>query len=110
MEDTGVEPRILANFVRLTPGVRKRLVLRDPTIEEITIVDPHTKRPKSLRRLRFTVTEEDGVPTTKYFTTLSEKLAQMLMALWDRRTADTICVYITEFGTSLAKDYEVMPC
>jgi len=106
----GVAPRVLANYVRLTPGVRKKLVLKDPTIEEITIVDPHTKRPKPLRRLRFTVVEEDGVAVTKYFTTLSEKLAQMLMTLWDRRTADTICVNITEFGTSLAKDYEVMPC
>jgi len=105
-----VEPRILSNYVKLVPGVRKRLVLRDPVIEEIAIVDPHTKRPKPLRRLRFTVVEEDGVAVTKYFTTLSEKLAQMLMAIWDRRTADAICVYIAEFGTSLAKDYEVMPC
>jgi len=106
----GVTPRILQNYVRLTPGVKKKLVLKDPVIEEIIITDPHTKRPKPLRRLRFTVTEEDGVPTTKYFTTLSEKLAQFLMAIWDKRTTDTICVNITEFGTSLAKDYEVMPC
>ena len=105
-----VEPRILANYVRLTPGVKKRLRLKDPTIEEITIPDPITRRPKVLRRLRFTVVEEDGVPTTKYFTTLSEKLAQLLMALWDRRTGDAICVEITEFGTGLAKDYEVVPC
>jgi len=105
-----VEPRILSNYVRLTPGVKKKLVLKDPIIEEITIPDPITKRPKPLRRLRFTVIEEDGMPVTKYFTTLSEKLAQMLMALWDRRKGDTICVYITEFGTGLAKDYEVVPC
>ena len=105
-----VEPRILSNYVRLTPGVKKRLRLKDPIIEEITIPDPRTRRPKPLRRLRFTVVEEDGVPTTKYFTTLSEKLAQILMALWDRRTGDTICVEITEFGTGLAKDYEVVPC
>jgi len=56
------------------------------------------------------VLEEDGIPVTKYFTTPSEKLAQMLLAIWDKRTGDRICVYITEFGTELAKDFEVSPC
>ncbi|MCC5989917.1 MAG: hypothetical protein LM558_00205 [Thermosphaera sp.] len=105
-----VEPRVLGNYVRLVPGVRKKLVITDPTIEEVTIPDPKTKKPKLIRRLRWTVLEEDGVAVTKYFTTPSEKLAQMLLALWDKRTADRICVYITEFGIDLAKDYEVTPC
>jgi len=106
----GVEPRILQNYVRLVPGVKKRLVLVDPVIEEVTIKDPITKKPKVIRRLRFTVLEEDRTPVTKYFTTPSEKLAQMLLTIWDKRTADRICVEITEFGTGLAKDYEVSVC
>jgi len=105
-----VEPVILANYVKLIPGARKRLVLTDPIVEEVTIIDPKTKKPKAIRRLRFTVLEEDGVAVTKYFTTPSEKLAQMLMAIWDKRTTDRICVYITEYGTDLAKEYEVSPC
>ncbi len=105
-----VEPRILANYVKLIPGVKKRLKLKDPVVEEITIKDPITKQPKIIRRLRFTVLEEDGMPVTKYFTTPSEKLAQQLMAIWDKRTADTICVEITEFGVGLAKDFEVSIC
>jgi len=105
-----VEPRVLSNYVKLIPGERKKLVLTDPRIEEVTIKDPKTQRPKSLRRLVFTVLEEDGVATTKYFSTVSEKLAQMLMTIWDKRTTDRICVYITEFGKDLAKDYEVSPC
>jgi len=105
-----VEPTILANYVKLIPGARKRLVLTDPVIEEVTIIDPKTKKPKTIRRLRFSVLEEDGMAVTKYFTTPSEKLAQMLMAIWDKRSGDRICVYITEFGTDLAKDYEVNPC
>jgi hypothetical protein len=104
-----IEPAVLRNYVRLTPGVPKRLVLTDPVVEEVTIKDPATQRPKIIRRLRWTVLEEDGVAVTKYFTTPSEKLAQMLMALWDKRTGDRIRVQITEFGTGLAKDYEVMP-
>ena len=105
-----VEPLVLKNYVRLSPGVPKRLVLTDPVVEEVTIRDPKTQRPKTIRRLRWTVLEEDGMAVTKYFTTPSEKLAQMLMAIWDKRTGDRICVIITEFGTDLAKDFEVRPC
>ncbi|MEM4430212.1 MAG: hypothetical protein QXM08_03550 [Thermofilaceae archaeon] len=106
----GVEPRVLANYVRLVPGVRKKLVLTRPVIEEMVIPDRATGGTKTVRRLRFDVLEEDGAPVKKYFTTLSEKLAQMLMAIWDRRTGDTICVYIVERGVGLAKDYEVSTC
>ncbi|MEM3982482.1 MAG: hypothetical protein QXM71_07185 [Thermofilum sp.] len=106
----GVEPRVLANYVRLVPGVRKKLVLTRPTVEEMVIPDRVTGGTKTVRRLRFDVLEEDGVPVRKYFTTLSEKLAQALMAIWDRRTGETICVYITERGVGLAKDYEVSTC
>ena len=92
------------------PGVRKRLVMKDPVVEEVVIRDPVTKQPKTIRRLRWTVLEEDGVAVTKYFTTPSEKLAQILLAIWDRRAGDRICVNITEFGSGLAKDFEVSPC
>jgi len=106
----GVEPRILANYVKLVPGVRKKLVLTRPVIEEMVIPDRATGTTKTVRRLRFDVLEEDGVTTKKYFTTLSEKLAQTLMAIWSRRTGETICVYITEHGVGLAKEYEVSTC
>ena len=105
-----IEPHVLGNYVRLTPGTPKRLVLTDPTIEEITIKDPKTGKPKVIRRLRFTVLEEDGRAVAKYFTTPSEKLAQMLLAIWDKRAGDRICVIITEFGHELAKDFEVKVC
>jgi hypothetical protein len=84
--------------------------MKDPVIEEVTIRDPVTKQPKTIRRLRWTVLEEDGVAVTKYFTTPSEKLAQILLAIWDKRGGDRICVNIAEFGTGLAKDFEVSPC
>ena len=104
------KPAILKNYVVLEPGVKKRLVITDPRIEEVTIPDPKLKRPKTIRRLVWTVLEEDGVTVTKYFTVVSEKLAQMLIALWERRATDRICVEITMFGVDLAKDYEVRTC
>ncbi|MEM3988543.1 MAG: hypothetical protein QXZ22_08130 [Sulfolobales archaeon] len=106
----GVEPRVLSNYVKLVPGVRKKLVLTKPIIEEMVIPDRTTGGTKTVRRLRFDVLEEDGTPVKKYFTTLSEKLAQALMTVWSRRTGETICVYITEHGTGLAKEYEVSTC
>lgn len=44
-----VEPAVLKNYVKLTPGVPKKLVLTDPTIEEVTIKDPKTGKPKVIR-------------------------------------------------------------
>ena len=105
-----VEPAILKNYVKLIPGVPKKLVMEYSHIEPVTITDPKTKRPKTINRMVWKVYEEDGMTVTKYFTTPSEKLAQMLMAIWDKRTSDRICVIITEFGTDLAKDFEVRLC
>ncbi|MEM1669095.1 MAG: hypothetical protein QXV81_08135 [Ignisphaera sp.] len=105
-----VEPQILSNYVKLTPGVRKKLVLTNPVIEETVIPDRVTGGTKTVRRLRFDVLEEDGVPVKKYFTTLSEKLAQMLMTIWSKRSGETICVYIVERGVGLAKEYEISTC
>jgi len=105
-----VEQQILSNYVKLTPGVRKKLVLTNPVVEETVIPDRVTGGTKIVRRLRFDVLEEDGVAIKKYFTTLSEKLAQMLMTIWSRRLGETICVYITERGAGLAKEYEVSTC
>jgi len=100
----------LGNYIQLIPGVRARLVLTNPVIEEVTIPDRATRGTKTVRRLRWEVLEVDGEPTHTYFHVLSRKLAETLLALWERRTADRICVEIVEFGTGLAKDYEVKPC
>jgi len=100
----------LANYIELIPGVKARLVLTNPVLEEVTIPDKATGGTKTLRRRRWEVLEVDGAPTHTYFHVLSRKLDEMLMALWERRTGDRICVEITEFGTGLAKEYEVKPC
>ena len=105
-----VIPRILGNYVVLEPGKSKRLVIGNPRIVEYIIRDPKTGLSKTVRALEWDVYEEDGKPTKKIFRVLSEKLAQMLWTLWERRTSDKICVVITMFGQDLAKDYQVEPC
>ena len=101
---------ILGNYVKLEPGKPKRLVLTNPRIVEITIRDPKTKLVKTVRALEFDVLEEDGRPVRKVFRTLSEKLAEALMALWEHREGDRICVIITWHPMDFATEYEVSPC
>ena len=71
---------ILANYVKLVPEKPKILRFKKDSlrIEERVITDPKTKVVKTVRALVLDVIEEDGVPVSKTFSTLSEKLAQTL--------------------------------
>ena len=100
---------IIANYVVLPPNKPKRLKLTDPHIEERTIRDPKTGMLKTVKALVFKCIEEDGVPVNKVFSTLSVKLARMLMALWERRPGDYIYVEIVRHPMDYATEYEVRP-
>jgi len=99
---------ILGNFVRLVPDKPKRLKLTRPRIEERIIRDPKTGRTKVVRALVFDVLEEDGLPVSKIFSTLSEKLAAQLLAIWEHRRADYIDVTIIWHPRDFATEYEVI--
>ena len=99
---------VLENFVRLVPNQPKRLKLRNPRIEERQIHDPKTRQLKTVRALVFDCFEEDGVPTFKQFSTLSEKLATILLTLCERRARDYIYVEITWRPRDYATEYEVV--
>ena len=97
----------LINYVVLPPDTPKKLKLSDPRIEERIIRDPKTGMLKTVKALVFKCTEEDGKPVNKTFSTLSRKLAQMLMALWERRRTDYIYVEIIRHPADYATEYEV---
>jgi len=97
----------LANYVILPPDTPKKLKLTDPRIEERVIRDPKTGMLKTVKALVFRCLEEDGRPVNKVFSTLSVKLAKMLMALWERRRADYIYVEIIRHPADYATEYEV---
>ena len=101
---------ILGNYVVLPPDTPKRLVIGNPRIVDHIIRDPKTKLPKVVKALEWDVYEEDGAPVRKVFRVLSEKLAQALWTLWERRTGDRICVVIVRHPMDLATEYEVRPC
>lgn len=98
---------VLGNFVKLEPERPKRLKLTRPRIEERIIHDPKTGMTKVVRALVFDCIEEDGRPVSKTFSTLSEKLARMLLAIWERRTKDYIYVEIIWYPRDFATEYEV---
>jgi len=100
---------LLANYIRLEPEKPKLLKLSNERIEERVITDPKTKRTKTVRALVYNCTEEDGRPVSKIFSTLSEKLALQLHALWERRTHDYIKVRITRHPRDYATEYTVEP-
>lgn len=71
---------VLANYVKLEPEKEKelRFVRGSWAVVPHTWRDPKTGRLKTGRRLSLDVLEEDYLPVSKGFSTLSEKLAARL--------------------------------
>lgn len=69
---------MLMNYIDLKEGVPKRLHLTDNYIVEREIWDKNLDRTKVIRSLTFWVDREDGIPTAKTWSILSDKLAGLL--------------------------------
>jgi len=65
----------IQNWIVLSPGVEKRLRFSNHVITKKTIVDPVTKLPKTVEALEFDVALDDGQPTARRFSIVSQKLA-----------------------------------
>jgi hypothetical protein len=71
---------VLENYVKLEREKEKVLKVKPGSfrVEEATITDPITKKPKRVRKAVIDVVEEDYRPVVKVFSTLSDKLATSL--------------------------------
>lgn len=98
---------VLNNYVQLPPNKPVRMRLKNPRIEERQIRDPKTGLTKTVRALVFDVYELDGVPGQWIFSTLSEKLATQLMALWQSGVLQERAVEIVRLPRDFATEYEV---
>lgn len=100
---------VLANYVKLEPEKEKVLRFKPDSlrIEDRIIIDPVTKRSKTVKALVLDVIEEDGLPVSKVFSTLSDKLATQLKALADTGQLYTYRVGITPHGRGFAREYAV---
>lgn len=100
---------VLENYVKLVPNVEKRLRIKDGSfrIEDRLITDPITKLQKTARAAVVTVTSEDGIPVTKTFSTLSEKLASQLQALHLNGDLYKYTIAIKKHGSGFTTEYSV---
>ena len=99
----------LGNYVQLEKDREKVLKIREGSfrIERRTITDNISRLPKSLNTAVMDVTQEDGKPVTKTFSTTSDKLANTLTAFHLSRTLYTRNLGITMRGEGFAKEYSV---
>jgi len=65
----------ISNWVMLEPGKEKRLRFSAHRIVTKQITDPVTKAMKMVEALDFSVAFDDGVPSGKSFSVVSQKLA-----------------------------------
>jgi len=66
---------VIENFVKLRPGVEKKLHFYEHEIVTRVITDPILKMRKKVQSLVFLVDREDGVKVDKMYSIVSEKHA-----------------------------------
>lgn len=99
----------LENYVKLVPGVEKVLRFKPESfrIEPRQIRDPVTKAFKGVRAGVADVTEEDGKPVTKTYSTLSEKHAAQLGVLHDNGQLYHYKIGLTVRGSGYGREYQI---
>ena len=98
---------ILENFVRLEPGIPKRLHLKDHTIVTRKIRDPATGFEKEVKTLVFAVDWEDGRPVEKVFSIIQEKLAAQLAPYLQGKRYRDFLFTITKIGAGFTAEFMV---
>ena len=98
---------VVENFIRLRPGIPKRLHFVDHTVVEKTIRDPLTKWPKRVRALVFRVDWEDGMSVDKQFSVIQYKLAEQLAPYLPGKIYRDYLFEITQHGRGFTAEFEV---
>jgi len=98
---------VLGNFVRLEPGVPKRMHFMRHEFVDKVIRDPLTGVAKTVRVLQFYVDYEDGQKVAKVFSVTSEKLAASLSPYLADNRYTRLEFIITKRGEGFLTDYSV---
>ena len=98
---------VLDNYVKLVPGVPKRLHFTAWTIASKEITDRNTGLPTTRRSLILNVDREDGQPVSKTFSTLAEKLATLLMPDLESSVYTQFVYEIVQVGAAYQTRYQV---
>ena len=98
---------MLENYVRLEPGIKKRLHFYDHAFTTKTITDPLLGRPKTVRALVFFCDEEDGVKVDKTFSVIQEKLAMLFAPYLEGKRYKDYTFVILKTGAGFLSEFEV---
>jgi len=98
---------VLDNYVKLVPGVPKRLHFTAGGVVAKTLVDPLHGRAKGVNTLEMHVDREDGVEVSRSFSVTSEKLAQSLAPYLDPSRLPLYDFIITMTGAGFTRSYVV---
>lgn len=98
---------VLENYVKLLPGVPKRLHFTGGAIVEKQITDPLTKLAVTRRSLVFNVDREDGRLVDKTWSTLSDGLASQLKPELDSLAYRETEYVITQVGYGFNTRYQI---
>ena len=98
---------MLENYVKLEPGIPKRLHFKDHAFVTRRIRDPLTGWSKSVRVLEFLVDWEDGVWVEKVFSVIQAKLASALEPYLEGKIYRDYMFEITKIGTGFLSEFQV---
>lgn len=98
---------LLANYVRLEPGMPTRMHFTDDYKIERTIADRESGKPKTIKSLVFYVDELDGESASRTFSILSQKLAAHFEPFLPDKRYHGYDFIITQMGEGFLKDWNV---
>ena len=98
---------LLANYVRLEPGIPTRMHFTDDYCIDREIADRESGRPKRISSLVFYVDELNGEPASRTFSILSQKLAAHMTPLLPDKQYTHYDFIITQIGDGFLKDWNV---
>lgn len=98
---------VLDNYVKLQPGIPKRLHFTSHAIVDNDITDKLTGLVIKKTQLMFVVDREDGLAVSKTFSTLAERLAVQLLPDLENKDYINKEYVITMFGTGYQTRYSL---
>jgi len=98
---------LLANYVRLAPGVPTRMHFTDHYLIKREIADRETGKPKTIDSLVFYVDELGGESCSRTFSILSQKLAAHVEPYLPNNEYRGYDFIITQIGEGFLKDWNV---
>lgn len=98
---------LLANYIRLEPGIPARIHFTDHYYIDREIADRETGRPKQIRSLVLWVDEYQGQDDARTFSILSQKLEAHFEPFLKNKGYLPYDFIITEMGSGFFKDWNV---